>query len=406
MEPLDHYRRIPLQLRIARALISSLFMVPIIVMYFDGKGVSLAGFLLIQGLFRATVIALEVPAGYVADRYPRHHVLMFGVLFNLMGMAVMLLSSGFWMLLVAEMLLGIAVVLHSGTTQALLYDALNALGERHRAKEELGRLRFWEQLASGAAMVIGGFLYGINHDLPVLLTFVAYGFAMLVLLGVKAPPRKMRQAENHLHDLAVVIRYAVHGHADLRWLMIYPALVLGITIVPFWAAQKIMADLGISSEVYGALLCLNFMFNAITARYAGRIVARVGLWQVTWLLLLMVVGSFAYMGLVHHPVVFIGLTVATLSHNLGIVVFVDVVNELLDDAAEDRDGSDIRATVLSVFTLMQQLYGMLGLLFMSALSGWLPLGQELLVLAVLILVASIWPMLKVLKLERIMTRHD
>lgn len=390
---------VPLKLRLVKVLTAALFIVPVIVMFFSLRGVDMGLFMITQAIFRAGVITLEVPTGYLADSWSRKKTLLVGTMFYATGLGVMLFAYGLGMFIVAELLMAVGCVMYSGTVQALLYDALSALGKRHTARAELGKQRQWEYLSEGFSMVAGGVLFSVAPELPVLLTLLCFLAALGVLMTLTEPQRKVRKSENHLQDLSNVVRYAVHGHTEIRWLMVYPAVLMGTTIVPFWSAQKLMTDYGVSSEVFGFMLMANFLLRAVSARYAEAIERLLGLRTLAWLLLPAIISGFVILAVVQSPLAFVGMVICACSWSLGNIVFTDLVNRLLDEHAEDGDASDIRATVLSVFGLMQQLYGMAGLLLAGWLSPVVGIPATLLLIAALIAVAAMVPLIKVLQLQ-------
>ena len=391
---------VPFKLRIMRMLTAALFMVPVIVMFFQLRGVDMALFMVTQALFRAGVIVLEVPTGYLADTWSRRKVLIVGTVFYAAGLAVMLVAYGFWMMVGAELLMAVGCVMYSGTVQALLYDALAATGQRHKAREELGKQRLYERLTEGASMVVGGLLFKISPILPVVLTLVCFIAALGVLATLPEPPRKIRKAEgSRVKDLFSVVRYSLHGHPELKWLMVYPALLMGMTIVPFWSAQKLMTDYGIEPEVFGIMLMVNFVISGFSARYAENLEGMLGLRRVTWLLLPVIVSGFMVLALVQHPIAFVGMIICAASWSLGSIIFTDLVSRLIDAHADDGDASDIRATVLSVFGLVQQIYGMIGLLLAGWLSPLIGLQQTLLLLGGIVALFALIPMVKVMRLK-------
>jgi MFS family permease len=395
----DALRQVPLKLRLVEMCTAALFVVPVIVMFFSLRGVDMALFLLTQAFFRAGVIVLEVPTGYLADAWSRRNTLLVGTVFYLAGLGTMLVAYGFWMMVAAELLMAVGCVMFSGTVSAILYDTLTTLGERHRAREEMGKLRQWEQMAVGVSMLGGGVLYQVSPELPVILTIVCFALALGVLATLPEPPRKTRVAENHLKDLFTVVRYALHGHPELKWLMVYPAVLLGMTVVPFWATQQLMADAGMGTQLFGLLLMLYFVFNGFVSRHAAAIERKVGLRRLTWLLLVFVLAGFAVLALVPGQAAFIGLVLCGSGWSLGSVLFVDLVNRLIDDHAADGDASDIRATVLSVFTLMQQIYGMAGLVLAGFLTPMLGLPSVLALLGLGVAVVAVVPLMKVLQMQ-------
>lgn len=117
------------RLYVLRGLQMSLFIMPVIVIFWSQCGLDLTEIMLLQVAFSATIIALEIPTGYLADLLGRKGTLVAGCAVAAAGMAAYSLGSGFWGFLAAEVLLGTGLSLLSGTDTALLYDTLRATGK-------------------------------------------------------------------------------------------------------------------------------------------------------------------------------------------------------------------------------------------------------------------------------------
>ena len=82
--------RIELEKNIGRSLVFAyvqVFMVlmPVIVLFFESRGLSLSDVLLLQAWFGAIVVVMEIPSGYFADMIGRKRTIVVGALFVVIG---------------------------------------------------------------------------------------------------------------------------------------------------------------------------------------------------------------------------------------------------------------------------------------------------------------------------------
>jgi MFS family permease len=122
----------PWRLLITVACTNAMFFMPVVIAYYYIKGADLADFLLIQGLFRIAVMVLEVPTGYLADRWSRPLQLKAAAFIWLISMVMLFQADSFNGLLWSEMLAALSVSLSSGTVQAYMHEALRAEGKSHQ----------------------------------------------------------------------------------------------------------------------------------------------------------------------------------------------------------------------------------------------------------------------------------
>lgn len=333
-----------LYLRYSALVREALFVVPVLVAIYAGKGITLADFFLIEALFRVTLIAFQVPVSYLSDSTHRKTQLVVGGAVWALGQAVLWGGHGFWAVLGAEVLMGLGLVFIGANTDALLFESLAAQGQTHRHHAELSRQRSYGLWSSALATVAGGYAYAYHPGLPVALTFAGATFALLLTLGITEPPRLRRVAENPWADMLAVNRYILRGHPELLWLMLFPSLVGSVTIVMFWSVQPMMQLAGLAPEHMGLVLAAYFAVTGVWVRCAPRVAESFG----------------------HNAVFILAFTAVTLGA-LGMALMPGVwalpcyvvagcsyyaADVLTKDLLHKRVESDIRASVMGAYMLI------------------------------------------------------
>ena len=100
-----------------------LVVMPVIVPFFQSKGLSMQDVFVLQALFMLMVLVLEVLSGYAADLFGRKGALVAGALFCGLGHSVLLFAEGFWDLVLFEACLALARSLVSGADLAIAYES-------------------------------------------------------------------------------------------------------------------------------------------------------------------------------------------------------------------------------------------------------------------------------------------
>jgi len=118
-----------------------LVIMPVVVPFFESRGLSMQQIFLLQALFAVVVLVMEIPSGYAADMLGRRLTMVVGSIFLGLGHSMLLFADGFAELALFELGLGIGVSLVSGADLAILYDSEQALGNDSGRRQELvGRL--------------------------------------------------------------------------------------------------------------------------------------------------------------------------------------------------------------------------------------------------------------------------
>ncbi|MCU4751908.1 MFS transporter [Halobacteria archaeon AArc-curdl1] len=130
------------------------------------------------------VVALEVPTGYVADRYGRRNALALGMLAMTVSTAGFVVAETFAAFLVLYGLWALSLSLQSGTVDAWLYATLDGRGESDAFTRVRGRGGAVYQWSSAITMVAGGLLY-VSHPLyPFVASAALNGLGFFVVLSM------------------------------------------------------------------------------------------------------------------------------------------------------------------------------------------------------------------------------
>ena len=145
---------------VARTLMLGFFQVflvilPVVVPFFQSKGLSMQDVFMLQALFGLVVLVTEVPSGYFADVLGRKATLVVGAIVAGVGQSLLLVADGFWTLALFEICLGIAHSLISGADLALLYDTELALGrDEDEQRQVVGKLYGARTMSEALAGVV------------------------------------------------------------------------------------------------------------------------------------------------------------------------------------------------------------------------------------------------------------
>ncbi len=265
-------------LRIGWFFHNFLLIVPVIVLVYVQKGITIGDFFLIQGIFRLAAFLFEIPSGYMSDCLSRKRVMIAGGVFALAGFATIALAYGFWALILGESLLGISSALFSGTLEAYTYDLLKRNHTQKQFLKEYGSIQSWSTTATFIASVLGGFFYayaGANGLLWLQVLFGVFAiFAFLFLPELLEVRRKVKHKDAIVDALSITT--TTLKNPKLRNLIIFPSLFAAFTIVMFWALQPIMEASAVPVAVFGLFTGLNQLSSIFFAKYAYKICGKLG----------------------------------------------------------------------------------------------------------------------------------
>lgn len=117
------------------------------------------GFTTVGWLFSirgATVVALEVPSGAVADAVGRKRSMIASMLAYVASALILGFAPSFWVLALGMCLGGIGDAFRSGTHKALIYAWLRREGRLEERTKVYGHTRSWSKLGSACSALAGG----------------------------------------------------------------------------------------------------------------------------------------------------------------------------------------------------------------------------------------------------------
>lgn len=313
---------------------------PIIVLFFTEQGLSLTQVFLLQMAFSVTLLLLEIPSGYLSDRWGRRHTTALGTLLYFGSYLVYATGDGFHSFLLGEIIMAAGLSCISGTLEALTYDTLLQLDDAKRYRAVAGKQYLLHFGAEAGGALLGGVLATISLRAPFWANLVPLGIACILAFTLREPARKKLQETRHWHIMWHTTTHTLVRHTALRSIVAVHAVIFTLALSLFWFTQPYQQLIHLPIGWYG-------MTHAVIVA-AGAWAA----WQLPKLercfddrLLLMgiattVVACFLLLGL---PAGFWGLAAF-----LCVRMAWGLLGPLTSDMVNAMADSSVRATVLSI----------------------------------------------------------
>jgi MFS family permease len=260
------------------ALRSALFSIPGITLFWmDQIGMTLTEIMVLQAIFGLTIVVLEFPTGYLADRIGYRRSLLAGAALCVLGWIRYATGGTLGAMVAAEVTLGIAFAFTSGADSALLFSALAAGGRTAAYTRWEGRVRAASQAAEAASSAAGGYLYALGPRLPFWLQ-VPMGLALLgaaaATRDVPGPAPVERLA--HLRHAAGLVGGALWHDRRLRSSMAL-SVVLGLSsFLLVWLIQPYMKAHGVPEAWFGPVWAGASLWLVAVTLGTHRVVTRLG----------------------------------------------------------------------------------------------------------------------------------
>jgi MFS family permease len=341
---------------------NAVFVVPVVVPYYQHIGLTFSDFLIGEAIFSVMVLLAEVPTGWIADVWNRRSSLILGMVFAVAGYGLLMIAENFWMATAAQGILGIAVAMNSGSVTALLYDTLAEHGKEEEYRRLEGKRHAIGLYAVAGAALSGGFLFAVDPKLPVLVNILFYIAGMVAMSFAIEPARHMKKVEKHpLHDMAETMRYALRGHPEITGIILLSAVIFCTTKMMLWSQQPYYQETGMPVEWFGVIMAGSYLIGGIGGHFSHKIdhwgSNRVALGFIAAALAFScIVLSFGMPVFLAVPLFLTG----TLAYGMGMPRVQNAINA--------RVGGERRATILSTANLMVHIMSVPSFLIAGAVS--------------------------------------
>jgi MFS family permease len=354
-----------------QACTQALFAIPVIVLFWQSYGLNLHQIMLLQAAFAFAVFVLEIPTGYLADRWGRRNTLVLGCTFGFAAYLVYATGTGFWQFLVAELLVGTGSSLLSGTIEAMTYDSLLELKREREYRRIAGNQAFLEFNTEAVSGIAGGVLGAVSLALPLWVTTLPMGLAVLTALSLHEPVRHNPKDNAHLRTIARTAAHALLKHPGLRMVILVYGLISSLSLMLFWFFQPYQTLVGVPVALFGLTHAITVVAGACSAK------------AVPWFerraddrLLLVIPAAMAvccYLALALPPAapLLLCFLISRLAWHFVGPLSADLINRMTT--------SDVRATVLSVRSFFSRLLFLCASPFVGALADARDIPYTLLV---------------------------
>ena len=258
---------------------------PIFFLYFSER-MSLEKVLLLEAIYYAVVVLLEVPSGYFSDVVGRKVTLLISCAALIGAYVLFVIDSSFAVFVAAQVLLAMGISFNSGTDTSFHYDSLASLNREDEYASREAVVARNGLLSSALAALVGGCAGAIGLRYAYVASAIA-AIGTFVLVSTFVEPRSHKRAtfpgSGVVRQLSLCLGYL--RHKSLAWLFGFAVLMTVLNHIPYEFYQpyiKLTSDdfriAGATAPaVAGVHMALAMLIGAFAASHSIRIRDRVGI---------------------------------------------------------------------------------------------------------------------------------
>lgn len=261
MTDLKHYHANIWKVYLIRMLFWMHFVAAVMVPFFtQWGGLQFSQILFINAWFMLWMFIFEVPTGTIADVFGRKRSMLTGTMIAIAGTLIYVSHPGFYIFLLAELVLACGYTMMSGAEEALAYDSLIMAGRDHDSKKVFGRMESFKLGGIIVGALAGGVIakfFGLR--LPFLMHCVPLAICALLVLSLKEPVHHQSDKKPRYTDLLKAGWQQFRSDKVIRILMLDMVSIGAWVWLIIWFYQKLLAMAGVDIVWFGlvhTLMCL------------------------------------------------------------------------------------------------------------------------------------------------------
>ncbi|MEO5950333.1 MAG: MFS transporter [Candidatus Saccharimonadales bacterium] len=257
-------------LRVEIVATNTLASISIMVPFYHSIGMDQSQIGLSQALFTVALLTLNIPTGWIADRFSRKFCNAFGDSGAALGFIFYSQAHSFRDVIIAEIIIGISLAFSHGSDGALLYaycQRFDSTGRRLRSENAM--LTIYKPLAQIIVVLIGGAVAAVSPRTAILISAGPYVFGGILSLIIREDGERFVSIHrNPFRDMTHLTMVSLRDER-LRWLIAAHAVGQKITHVMIWALTPLMLTAGVPLKIVAIGWALNAAMVAI-----GGVIAR------------------------------------------------------------------------------------------------------------------------------------
>lgn len=349
----------------------TLLFIGVLYPFLQSNGITTAQYFVLQGFFALCIVLLEIPSGYLSDRWGRKNTLILGSICGCIGIFTYALSTHFIHFLVGESFMALAFSCYSGTTEAMFFDTLLVLGkEKHYRKIAGNFLSF--RFGANALSAIAGGIIAVTWSLRATMWCTAPFMigSLIVSLMLVEPSRHKLQENRHVKAMLGIATHTLARNIPLKNVILLSTIVSAMTFALVWFTQPYQSLIGFPLAIFGVPHAIALFLGVALSQIIPRLERKVDDRLLFIGIVATVVISYLLLG---YLVSIIGLAVIIIgrtAYGALMPVTSDLINRMTT--------SDVRATVLSIRSLGEKLLFAVASPFLGYIADVYTLNQAML----------------------------
>ncbi|MBT3464122.1 MFS transporter [archaeon] len=333
----------------------TLFFIPIAIFYYQYYGLSYFDIGLTAGIGLLATLLCEIPTGAFADLYGRKKSVSMGLFLYLMGILILTFSSTLFYFIISSIVFGIGQAFLSGAWDALMFDSLKAIKrEKEYLKISSRQQSLFLVVLVGSAF-LAPYLYTKNIKYPyyVSIFFGVFLFLHSLTLFEILPKKRKFAIIEHIDQMKEGINY-VKKHNKIIWIIIFTVISYCIDqIYQQLVGGPYILEKGFIIEQIGIVAFFSIILQTVAMNLSHTIEKK---FKEKKAIMISFFGSILFFVLMYFSNKYTFILARGLAGG-----FIMMSMLILNNALVHKLRKKIRATVISIYSMVMSLFGIIAI---------------------------------------------
>lgn len=250
------------------------FSVATITMFWNSVGMNQTDIGLVQMVFTMVIFFLDIPMGYIADRFNRKVLNIIGDIGVALVFLLYALATNIYIVLLSEILLALFMAMTNGVDQSFIkfncdkIDKTGQLFKKVNAKIHTAKYTFLL-----LATVSGGFIARFSLRLSIGISFIPYVIGGIIALEIKDFGEKIAvKHKNPLKDMISTVKEIVK-EKKTRTVIVSYMIGREITHAQIWVFTPLLILVGVPIQIVSIGWALSYIMQVIGGKISEKFVS-------------------------------------------------------------------------------------------------------------------------------------
>jgi len=261
------------------AATAGILAVPIMTPFYLSIGLNQEQIAMSQMAFTVVAMLLNLPLGWVADRFSRKWANVIGD--AMVALALLLYSTAqtFWFVVLCEIICGVGCALSQGVDSTLLKHFAEKEDKSGRLfKDKFGKMTSINQIASLVVMLLGGPIGAIDFRLAIAISAIPHLFGAAVSCFIQDDSEKLAAESSPVRDIYNLVKRNFKN-SKLRIRIIAFAVAREVTHGIIWVFTPLMLAVGIPMAIVSMGWVINYVAAYFGTKLARHFAKKLADWQ-------------------------------------------------------------------------------------------------------------------------------